>query len=279
MIFWVCGFATVPPDLNQIAKTAWNLFVRHAFVVYEYYPVRGIMVSLPARRRTLDTIEFSGLDGLDGGRNPRQSGVNEAVNPGSGMLTTTLSFQNMHQHGDLFVNLLKARRTSFILRNNWRLPEAEGMEFDQYDTPASRWIAVHEKGEVLAGVRLTPTTAKVGMYTYMIRDAQRGMLESIPSDLMDFEAPVDPKIWEASRIFVSNNVPAKLRKKVQGDLMYELIRTARSLGAMQLLALGPAVWPRWIGRLGLRAKPAGPVMVIDGARVQVALMNLDPRLH
>jgi N-acyl-L-homoserine lactone synthetase len=96
---------------------------------------------------------------------------------------------------------------------------------------------------------------------------------------MDFEAPVDPKIWEASRIFVSNNVPAKLRKKVQGDLMYELIRTARSLGAMQLLALGPAVWPRWIGRLGLRAKPAGPVMVIDGARVQVALMNLDPRLH
>ncbi|MEN9409325.1 MAG: hypothetical protein RL216_1299 [Pseudomonadota bacterium] len=237
------------------------------------------MVSLPARRRTLDTIEFSGLDGLDGGRNPRQSGVNEAVNPGSGMLTTTLSFQNMHQHGDLFVNLLKARRTSFILRNNWRLPEAEGMEFDQYDTPASRWIAVHEKGEVLAGVRLTPTTAKVGMYTYMIRDAQRGMLESIPSDLMDFEAPVDPKIWEASRIFVSNNVPAKLRKKVQGDLMYELIRTARSLGAMQLLALGPAVWPRWIGRLGLRAKPAGPVMVIDGARVQVALMNLDPRLH
>jgi N-acyl-L-homoserine lactone synthetase len=185
----------------------------------------------------------------------------------------------MHQHGDLFVNLLKARRTSFILRNNWRLPEAEGMEFDQYDTPASRWIAVHEKGEVLAGVRLTPTTAKVGMYTYMIRDAQRGMLESIPSDLMDFEAPVDPKIWEASRIFVSNNVPAKLRKKVQGDLMYELIRTARSLGAMQLLALGPAVWPRWIGRLGLRAKPAGPVMVIDGARVQVALMNLDPRLH
>jgi acyl homoserine lactone synthase len=237
------------------------------------------MVSLPPRRRTLDSIEFSGLDGLDGGINPRQRGVDEAVNPGSGMLTTTLSFQNMHQHGDLFVNLLKARRTSFIIRNNWRLPEAEGMEFDQYDTPASRWIAVHENGEVLAGVRLTPTTAKVGMYTYMIRDAQRGMLESIPSDLMDFEAPVDPKIWEASRIFVANRVPAQLRKKVQGDLMYELIRTARSLGAMQLLALGPAVWPRWIGRLGLRAKPAGPVMVIDGVKVQVALMNLDPRLH
>lgn len=237
------------------------------------------MVSLPPRRRTLEAIEVSGMEAVDGGNTHRQPDVDETVNPGTGMLTTTLSFQNMHQHGDLFVNLLRARRKSFIIRNNWRLPEAEGMEFDQYDTPASRWIAVHENGEVLAGVRLTPTTAKVGMYTYMIRDAQRGMLESIPSDLMDFEAPVDPKIWEASRIFVSNNVPARLRKKVQGDLMYELIRTARSLGATQLVALGPSVWPRWIGRLGLRAKPAGPVMEIDGVKVQVAMMNLDPRLH
>ena len=237
------------------------------------------MVSLPPRRRSLGMHEVSGMEGLDGGENPRRQGVDEARIPGTVMLTTTLSFQNMHQHGDLFVNLLKARRKSFIVRNNWRLPEAEGMEFDQYDTPASRWIAVHEKGEVLAGVRLTPTTARVGMYTYMIRDAQRGMLDSIPSDLMYFEAPVDPKIWEASRIFVSASVPARLRKKVQGDLMYELIRSARSLGASQLLALGPAVWPRWIGRLGLRAQPAGPVMEIDGVRVQVALMNLDPRLH
>lgn len=195
------------------------------------------------------------------------------------MLTTTLSFQNMHQHGDLFVNLLRARRNSFIVRNNWRLPEAEGMEFDQYDTPASRWIAVHEAGEVLAGVRLTPTTAKVGMYSYMIRDAQRGMLESIPSDLLYFDAPVDPKIWEASRIFVSNAVPARMRKKVQGDLMYELIRAGRSLGASKLLALGPAVWPRWISRLNLRAEPVGPIMEIDGVKVQVAMMNLDPRLH
>ena len=237
------------------------------------------MVSLPPRRRSPGMHGADGMEALDGGQNPLQPDVDEAVNSGLGMLTTTLSFQNMHQHGDLFVNLLRARRKSFILRKNWRLPEAEGMEFDQYDTPASRWIAVHDKGEILAGVRLTPTTAKVGMYTYMIRDAQRGMLESIPSDLMDFEAPVDPKIWEASRIFVSHGVPARMRKKVQGDLMYEMIRTARSLGAQKIIAFGPAVWPRWIGRLGLKAKPAGPVMVIDGVKVQVALMNLDPRLH
>ncbi|MGB1208430.1 MAG: hydroxymethylglutaryl-CoA lyase, partial [Paracoccaceae bacterium] len=35
---------------------------------------------------------------------------------------------------------------------NWDLPEAEDMEFDQYDTPQSRWIAIHDLGEVLAGI-------------------------------------------------------------------------------------------------------------------------------
>ena len=79
------------------------------------------------------------------------------------MQTTTISFANMHFHGELFANVLRARRQSFIVQNNWDLPQAEGMEFDQYDTPASRWVAVHERGEVLAGIRLTPTTARCGI--------------------------------------------------------------------------------------------------------------------
>jgi N-acyl-L-homoserine lactone synthetase len=190
------------------------------------------------------------------------------------MLTTTLSFLNLHHHGELFVNLLKARRQCFIGQKKWDLPEADGLEFDQYDTPASRWIAVHEDGEVLAGIRLTPTVAKCGMYTYMIRDAQRGMLDSIPSDLLNFEAPVNPVIWESSRVFVSHNVPAKKRLTIHADLMSNLVATAREQGAEKILGMVPAVWPRWIGRIGLNAEAAGPVMDIDGAKVQVALMSV-----
>ncbi len=93
------------------------------------------------------------------------------------MQTTTLSFRNMHVHGELFTDILRARRESFIVQRKWDLPEVDGMEFDQYDTPQSRWIAVHHLGDVLAGIRLTPTTARCGIYTYMIRDAQLGLLE------------------------------------------------------------------------------------------------------
>jgi len=195
------------------------------------------------------------------------------------MQTTTLSFDNMHQHGALFANLLRARKESFITRNNWDLPQADGMEFDQYDTPASRWIAVHDLGEVLAGIRLTPTTAKCGIYTYMIRDAQRGLLENIPSNLLFDPAPVAPHIWESSRVFVSQSVPARQRMRVQASLMAEMMAAARTLGATQVLGLVPSVWSRWIARLDLDASPAGPRLELDGFPSQVALMHLASNLH
>lgn len=195
------------------------------------------------------------------------------------MQTTTLSFENMHQHGVLFSNLLRARRESFIVERKWDLPETMGMEFDQYDTPYSRWIAVHDSASVLAGIRLTPTTARCGIYTYMIRDAQRGMLDSIPSNLLFEEAPVSDHIWESSRVFVSSTVPANQRAKVQMNLMGELVNAARQMGATQVLGLVPAVWPRWVRRLGIEADPAGPTMEIDGYKNQVAWMHLGSQLH
>ena len=130
------------------------------------------------------------------------------------MQTTTLSFANMHNHGELLANLFRARRQTFIVQNQWDLPEAMGMEYDQYDNPSSRWIAVHERGQVLAGIRLTPTTARCGVYSYMIRDAQKGLLEMIPDDLLYEAAPVDVNIWESSRVFVSHDTPMSIRRRV-----------------------------------------------------------------
>lgn len=195
------------------------------------------------------------------------------------MQTTTLSFENIHNHGELFANLLRARRQSFIVQNQWDLPEAMGMEYDQYDTPASRWIAVHEFGRVMAGIRLTPTTARCGIYTYMIRDAQLGLLDSIPSDLLFEEAPIADHIWESSRVFVAHDTPMKIRRRVHAHLITEMTRSARQLGATQVLGLIPANWQRWARRCGLDAQAAGRVMHIDGIDNQVVKINLGAKLH
>lgn len=195
------------------------------------------------------------------------------------MQTTTLSFENIHNHGELFANLLRARRQSFIVQNKWNLPEALGMEYDQYDTPASRWIAVHDLGQVLAGIRLTPTNARCGIYSYMIRDAQRGLLDSIPSDLLYYEAPVAETIWESSRVFVSHSTPQAMRRRVHLNLMHEMTKSARELGATRLLGLIPANWPRWARRCGMDAEAAGRVMEIDGIDNQCVSIDLTSKLH
>lgn len=196
------------------------------------------------------------------------------------MQVTTLSFANLHNHGELFANMFRARRQTFIERNNWDLPEANGMEFDQYDTPASRWVAVHEFGRVLAGVRLTPTTARCGIYSYMIRDAQLGLLESIPKDLLFEDAPVAPHIWESSRVFVADDVPAKLRLRVQCSLISEMVRSARDLGATSLIGIVPEHSPRLARRTGIDCVPAGRVIETDGKDRSVCInIGLATKLH
>ena len=196
------------------------------------------------------------------------------------MQTTTLSFANLHNHGELFANMLRARRELFIVHNKWDLPEALGMEYDQYDTPASRWVVVHdENGSVLAGNRLTPTTTKCGIYSYMIRDAQRGLLDTIPAHLLYEEAPVGAHIWESSRLFVSHDVPSSIRRRVHAQLIAQLGDSVRGLGATHCVTLLAATWPRWADRVGVRMKAMGPVMEIDGIDNQVVLMDFSQTLH
>lgn len=67
------------------------------------------------------------------------------------MQTTTLSFANLHIHGELFANIFRARKQSFIVQKRWDLPQTDDMEFDQYDTPMSRWVAIHQTGRCWPG--------------------------------------------------------------------------------------------------------------------------------
>lgn len=195
------------------------------------------------------------------------------------MQTTTLSFANLHNYGELFANIFRARRETFIIRKQWDLPEALGMEFDQYDTPASRWVAVHQDGKVLAGVRLTPTTARNGIYTYMIRDAQLGLLPTIPATLLFKDAPVRDTAWEGSRVFIDPTIPHRNRRKVQMRLIHEMVRAAGEQGAHEIYSLVPATWPRWLTPRGLEVEAAGPVLPIDDLPHQTVAISVPPELR
>lgn len=198
--------------------------------------------------------------------------------PAGNAKAVTLSFLNMSAFGDLVPRYLAARKSVFIDRLNWDLPSSDGMEFDQYDTPQCRWLIVHEYGEVLAGIRLLPTTARCGIYSYMLRDGQLGHLGDFPTDVLFFEAPVSPQIWEASRLFISGSVPAQRRNHVQYLLMRQMILTAEENLVKHVIGVVPAVWSRWLRRLGLYAVPVGPRFTIGNMSSQAALFNISDQM-
>ncbi|MEF3047350.1 acyl-homoserine-lactone synthase [Pseudotabrizicola sp. L79] len=192
---------------------------------------------------------------------------------------TTLTFMNLHKHGDLFVDFMRMRHEVFIKGKGWDLPTIDGLEFDQYDTAQAKWIAIHGYGEVLAGIRLLPTTSKVGLHSYMLRDAQLGLLDSLPRDMLFFDAPVSPLIWEATRLFINPDVPAKLRSQIQIKLMTEMARVAREAGATHVIGIVPSVFRRWMARIGMTASPVGAEQVIDGDKVCAALFPVAEFAH
>lgn len=197
--------------------------------------------------------------------------------PDSGKMShvrgTAMSFKNMHEHGELLVNYLQARKCIFIDQLKWRMPQEDGLEFDQYDTPFCRWIVLHEFGEILGGVRLLPTTAKCGLYTYMLRDAQNGLLEDIPTDVLFFEAPVEKRIWEASRFFITDAVTSARRVQMQYRLFTMMSQVALDHGATHILGIVPSVWARWARRLEVGATPIGAKFSIEGTTSQSVLFN------
>ncbi|OAN74916.1 N-acyl-L-homoserine lactone synthetase [Jannaschia sp. EhC01] len=195
------------------------------------------------------------------------------------MQMTTLSFENFHTHGPLFTNMLKARHRTFIEEMGWEIPSEGNMEFDQYDTAQSRWVCVHDGARVLAGVRLTPTTASCGIYSYMVRDAQRGLLDAIPANLLDEDAPIAPHIWDANRLFVAEGVETDIRREVQLSLMGHMVRSARELGATTLLGLLPIGIPRLGRRLGIDMEAGGPIMKIGGVAHRCYFVTMASKMH
>jgi N-acyl-L-homoserine lactone synthetase len=113
----------------------------------------------------------------------------------------------------------------------------------------------------------------------MIRDAQRGLLETIPRNLLNFEAPIDINVWESSRVFVSNDVPAADRLRVQMQLIHEMVVSARNLGATRLLGIIPEHSPRLARRVGLDCVPSGPVIDAGASRSVCVSISMATKMH
>ena len=184
------------------------------------------------------------------------------------MQSTDITFDNFGETGTLFTELLRARYHHFIETRGWDLPNTRGLEFDQYDTPESIYCTVHEGLDVYGGFRVTPTTAHCVNASYMLRDAQLGLLPNLPLSILDEPAPQDPAVWEVSRVFVSDSLSSHNRMRVRKELGESFARLARTWNINAFLCLTSVTAALLTRRSGLQISPAGPRFEAGGETCQ-----------
>lgn len=155
----------------------------------------------------------------------------------------------------------RLRKAVFVDELRWDLYAQNLAEFEQYDHLGATYVIAEDSrsGEVLGGARLLPTAGQGSIYTgrvqysYMIRDAGRGLLDGLTVDLSLREAPVDPTVWELTRL-VSKGSSLVARAVLRAAKAHLI-----ALGATSCLFLGPPSFMRLARMMGSAPQPMGKV--------------------
>lgn len=133
------------------------------------------------------------------------------------------TFETAHLFGDSLPAMLRLRYDIFVQRQRYEVPSYQGMEFDEFDTPAARYLLWRAPdGRPGAVLRLIPTD-------------QPYMIPRLWPELVAGDLPRSPDVWEVSRLGVDHRLPDDLRRAAMGALMLglaelaELHRVARYL--------------------------------------------------
>jgi N-acyl-L-homoserine lactone synthetase len=119
-----------------------------------------------------------------------------------------VSWETAHCYGEAWISHHRLRHRIFVDRQGWQVPTYNGLEYDQFDTPAARYILwLDERGQTRGAARLIPTI-------------QPYMVKSLWPELVDGPLPESPCIWEATRFGCDRDLAPRQRRHVIGALIY-----------------------------------------------------------
>lgn len=182
------------------------------------------------------------------------------------METIVCDWGTLHKHGPLWYDHLRVRKSVFVDDAGWNVPHTQDVEWDQYDTPLTKYVITHALGQVLAASRLMPCDYDGPVYSYMIRDAALGRLPSIPATITQ-EPCTAPGSYEATRFTVDPSLPRQVRNEALRRNAIALMEHCDQIGAQKVFALMPPGFVAWLRRAGLEARPGGPVTTNDAGEV------------
>lgn len=172
------------------------------------------------------------------------------------------NFTTAHLYGDALASQFRMRYRAFIDRQDYQVPRWRGMEYDQFDTPATQYFVWRdEKSEVRGVARLAPTTL-----SYMLKEVW-------PDKITDIELPHSERVWEGTRFGVDRDLPPAQRNAIVKELVCAYAEYAMTHGIDQIIGLMPVAITRAVfNRNGWKSVMIGPIWREDGIEVQAGIL-------
>jgi N-acyl-L-homoserine lactone synthetase len=177
-----------------------------------------------------------------------------------------VKYENLYQYGKAFHAQFCLRHQCFIERQNYNVSKYNGMEFDQYDTPAAVYLVyLSPEGEALGCSRLTPV--------------DRGsMLADLWPELVENpQETFTPGAWEGTRFCIAKSLPADVRQRICRELVIGYFEAGLDIGIRNIIGVMPPLILRKVfGDAGCQYDLLGKRMRIpSGEMIAAASMKIN----
>jgi N-acyl-L-homoserine lactone synthetase len=180
------------------------------------------------------------------------------------------NFETAHLCGNVLPTLLRLRHREFVERLEYKVPTYNGMEYDQYDTPAAVYMVWRDdQGEIRAGTRISPTNRP-----YMIKDLW-------PNTVQFSALPSSPHIWEATRLFIDKDLSKEQHKQAHSEILCAYLEFALHYGIKNYIGTAPpGLWKYTFLKAGWPVEFLGNATVIDYAeKIITGLMPVTDAIY
>lgn len=167
--------------------------------------------------------------------------------------------------GNPIVEQHRLRFETITKRQGWDVPNYKGLEFDQYDNPAAKYLVYRDKNGVAQGSsRFYPTTLPY-------------MLETTFSNYVtEIEMPKSDAVWEGSRFCINNALPAAERKKIMNHIVVGYLEAGLQEGIEAIVGIMyPAYWRGIFIQAGWPIEFIGETLLLeDGYKARAAWLPI-----
>jgi acyl homoserine lactone synthase len=184
-----------------------------------------------------------------------------------------LSGQASSLAAGLLRDLARYRHRVFVEELGWALDCQDGIELDQFDGSATRYVIARDASQRIVGTaRLLPT---LGPYL---------LGEVFPQLMPAGQVPRNSEIWELSRFAATDmhqqqGVGGQFSSPIAVKLLEQALRVAACHGVKRLITVSPLGVERLLRREGFHAHRAGPPQIVGGHPLFACWIEVEDRFE